>query len=118
MEKTPIQRRIEMSVTNGIGYDSQTQFIEGRWEKLGYLEKINAWLFVDEEDIKNSKEGLSAHLADLQSKTRLPLLRRYYHYLKNNSEDAKEKFNIGFIRYHLRLLCAENFIKYYEHLPD
>ena len=56
MDKTPMQYRIEMSVTGGIGYDSQTDFSE---TNSIYSEGLKS------EDVKNTNEGLIAHLREL-----------------------------------------------------
>lgn len=75
MNKTAIQLRIEAMVTNGMGYDSRTKFIQGRESKLSAVEKK---LFnssgITEEDVKDSRYGLRAHLAKLKA---MNTLRKY-----------------------------------------
>ena len=51
-----MQRRVELSVTDGIGYDSQTDFSKSFSCYADYF---------NEDDIKNTSEGLNAHLREL-----------------------------------------------------
>ena len=76
MKKTPIQLQIEASVTNGMGYDSRTKFIQGRESKLGAVEKklVNS-SGITEENVKDSRYGLRAHLAKLNA---MNTLRKYF----------------------------------------
>lgn len=52
-----MQRRIELSVTNGIGYNSQTDFSRS----FSIYSK-----YIDGNDIKNISKGLNAHLRELE----------------------------------------------------
>ncbi|MDP1695704.1 MAG: hypothetical protein Q8L29_02210 [archaeon] len=61
MKQTAIQERIEYIVTNGLRYDSRTEFIDGREKEIGWLDRN----LVSEKKVKNSPEGLQAHLAEL-----------------------------------------------------
>lgn len=56
MRQTPIQRRIELSVTGGLGYDSQTDFSK---TYSIYSDGITP------EEIKNTDIGLKTHLREI-----------------------------------------------------
>jgi hypothetical protein len=58
MGKTYLQNRIEMSVTGGLGYDSQTDFSKNNSIYSDGLEF---------EEVKNTPEGLNAHLREMTS---------------------------------------------------
>ncbi len=60
IEPTPMQRNIEMLVTNGIGYDSQTSYFN-RDKKLG--------VYANDSTMHGVHEGLMVHLAELDAKT-------------------------------------------------
>ncbi|MFH1238115.1 MAG: hypothetical protein ABIH79_02465 [archaeon] len=55
---TPLQSRIELSVTGGLGYDSRTDFSKSYSIYSDYLSP---------EEVKNTSEGLKAHLRELAS---------------------------------------------------
>jgi hypothetical protein len=54
---TPIQKRIEASVTNNLGYYTRTRYF-----------KNNACWCEDNEAIHNTSEGLQIHLAELDER--------------------------------------------------
>ncbi|MBR9691795.1 hypothetical protein GOV06_03325 [Candidatus Woesearchaeota archaeon] len=59
-EPTPRQKQIEMIVTNGLGYDSRTTYQEKNPDLF-----FSPGLLGD-SDIKNTHEGLHAHLAEME----------------------------------------------------
>ena len=77
---TPLQHQIEKIVTHGLGYNTQTQFFESREKDLGIIEKLARDYFVSEEEVKNSPEGLKAHLYELDVRKLLPLLEKAMNY--------------------------------------
>jgi len=50
-----LARYIELMVTYGRGYDAQTKFLSGKFEKV----------FCTEKEIRKTQEGLDAHLAEI-----------------------------------------------------
>ena len=56
MQQTPIQRRIELSVTGGLGYDSQTDF-----SKIYSIYSDG----ITPEEVKNTETGLEIHLREM-----------------------------------------------------
>ncbi len=78
----PIQKVIEHNVTNGLGYDSKPEFNTERIK--GNLEKMFLAICpVSEEEVKNTKKGLKAHLFDMKLRVRLPFLEAWYAYFSN-----------------------------------
>jgi len=58
-ESTDFQKQIERNVTNGLGYDSRTTYVEKEDKLLiGFIKPSN---------IKNSHEGLKIHLAEMDN---------------------------------------------------
>lgn len=55
-KQSRLQRRIEYNVTRGLGFDSSTKYLE----EDSFYRKI-----IQEEDIKNTNEGLQVHLAEM-----------------------------------------------------
>ncbi|MEA3248593.1 MAG: hypothetical protein U9Q73_02700 [Nanoarchaeota archaeon] len=53
---TPLQRRIEMSITSGLGYNSSTDFSKNY---SIYSDGLEA------EEVKNTIDGLNAHLREI-----------------------------------------------------
>lgn len=77
-----LQQTIEYKITQGLGYDSKTKFLEV--EKLTKFEKTGVNLgLLTEEKIKNSEKGLKAHLFDLDSRPRQVILQAYSEYYKS-----------------------------------
>lgn len=60
-ESTALQTQIEMAVTNGLGYDTRTQYVERKPDQLISL--------VNNSQIHETPEGLRIHLAELDSRT-------------------------------------------------
>jgi hypothetical protein len=60
-EPTALQKQIEMAVTNGLGYDTGTQYVERKPDQLISL--------ANDSQIHDTPEGLRIHLAELDSKT-------------------------------------------------
>lgn len=58
-EPTPIQKQIEMAVTNGLGYDTTTKYVKRQPLQVRW---------VSDSDIKNSNEGVQIHLAELDAR--------------------------------------------------
>ena len=85
-----IQKRIEDSVTNGLGYDSRTIFMNGRQGQMGIIEKFLADYFVDEDDVKNSPAGLKVHLYEMWVKSIMPKISKTDEYL--NSQPSYKHF--------------------------
>ena len=73
-----LARQIEYFVTNGLGYDSKTLF--------------NSY-FYEEKEIKNTKKGLQAHLAQLELHKYVPGIRALYWTLENAPKDHKFLIN-------------------------
>lgn len=100
MEEMTIKERIEFLVTNSLGYNSQTDFIEGN-------EFLSKTLNLTNEEIKNTEKGLQAHLAHLDSKTRsLDILRQ-----KRASGDYRDYTQLKLLdktRMAFQLIEAEN----------
>ena len=63
-----LARRIESSVTRGLGYNTNTDFNS---------------MFYDSENAKNSERGLQAHLAHLEMNRKVQLLRNYFWLIQN-----------------------------------
>ena len=82
MNKTPLQFRIEETVTNGLGYDFKKIFIN----KTGTLTKRERKYYfqdrIDENNIYQSKYGLNAHLAAMNIRTNLIDVLQEYNTLK------------------------------------
>jgi hypothetical protein len=57
--QTPIQIRIEDTVTNGLGFDSKAKYSE----ENGIFQKYRR--FISEEKVKETNSGLIAHLAEM-----------------------------------------------------
>ena len=75
----PIQKVIEHNVTNGLGYDSKTEFNTERIK--GTLEKMFLAICpISEEEVKNTEKGLKAHLFDMKSRVKLPFLEAWQDY--------------------------------------
>jgi hypothetical protein len=86
MKELTMRERIEFAVTRSLGYDSRTNF------KKGY-EKLVDRLGVEDYEIKNTNEGLQAHLADMNMKTRaLDLVRQ-----KRNAGDYRDFHQLNWI---------------------
>jgi hypothetical protein len=60
-EPTAFQKQIEMVVTNGLGYDTRTQYVERKPDQLFSL--------ANDSQIHDTPEGLRIHLAELDSRT-------------------------------------------------
>jgi len=90
MPKTPLQKLIELNVTNGQGYNTETPSYQGS-VKSSFFRLLYTSLI--EED--NSENKLKAHLSHLSY---LPF-RRYVldvcHLLKNAPDDYEFLFNNG-----------------------
>jgi hypothetical protein len=66
-EKENLPRTIEYLVTNGWGYKTKTKF--------------------SSEKVKNTQDGLDAHLAQLEMHKEIPLLRNFYWMLEEAQSD-------------------------------
>lgn len=64
MNKTSTQLIIENSVTNGLEYNTSTIFLEEK-NNIGWVERKIREYLVREEDVKNTQDGLRAHLFEL-----------------------------------------------------
>jgi len=91
MKQTFIQERIEYIVTNGSGYDSRTRFIECREKELGFIERN----LVSEDSVKNSPEGLQAHLVNLDLKYWTPRVNYMQELLKTAPKGHTFRFANG-----------------------
>jgi len=90
--RTPIQKFIENSVTNGIGYNSET-VLKREKSKRGFLAR-----FVDpsEEEVRDSSiYSVRAHLAHLNYVSIRGWVLNTNYLLKNASEDYEFKFLNG-----------------------
>ena len=67
-ESLNLARQIEYQITNGLGYDTKTNF---------YSE------FHSFAEIKNSQKGLQAHLSHLEMNSSIPIIRGCYWLLEN-----------------------------------
>jgi len=76
LEPTPIQRQIEMGITNGLGYDTKTKYMK-RYDAYGmlrledYIEGDSSrpfGFFSNYQEIHDTQEGLMNHLADLDER--------------------------------------------------
>ncbi len=61
-EPTALQRQIENIVTNGLGYDTRTQYVERKPDQLFSL--------ANNSQIHDTPEGLRIHLAELDARTK------------------------------------------------
>ncbi len=109
--RTPIQRRIEYNVTHGLFYNSQTNFIDGREFDFSDLDwqEIERY-HLKEKSVKNSQEGLQAHLFEMEQRVKLPIIQVNRDYLQ-----AKGKLT-PWKRFRLRV--AEYFLSDSEGLKD
>lgn len=77
----PIQEFIDYKVTNWLGYDSKTNFIDGREKELNKIERAHISLSsITEEEVKNSNKGLKAHLFEMEARVKLPFLEACHDY--------------------------------------
>ncbi|MEK6927862.1 MAG: hypothetical protein AABX11_05510 [Nanoarchaeota archaeon] len=67
LDALSIKGRINYLVTNGLGYQTHTNFIQGRENKLGFFARYFS-RHTSEDKVKNSPEGLQAHLYELEKK--------------------------------------------------
>ncbi len=113
-----IQKRIEYLVTNGLGYNSQTKFLNGR-EDLSLLERFSKkFLKNREENIKNTFYGLRTHLFEMEIKIRMPLLtekeiRKSYSLLRSWKELSAGEASINSLKILIERMKLPNLIEEY-----
>ncbi|MBS3091683.1 hypothetical protein J4217_04540 [Candidatus Pacearchaeota archaeon] len=115
MEKTEIQRKIENVVTNGLGYHSRTKFLTDETVTDKYI--LLGQCFLDEDFVKNSRGGLRAHLADLDSRIKLPRLRKIYNIIQRKRDDIGGSFSLRRLGYSIDLFRLGMGISAYESSP-
>ncbi len=67
IEQTPLQKQIEKTVTNGLGYDTSTQYTDPN--SYDSIHKYNLIIGSPLHNIHNTPEGLRIHLAELDQRT-------------------------------------------------
>lgn len=87
-----MQLLIESVVTSGAGYDNRTRFVQGREKELGWVgRKMVREYGITEEDVKNSRYGLRAHLARMKAMDTLKI----YHNSPGGIRRTRQRLSLG-----------------------